>query len=92
MNTEEKFPNGIENYLETHFEIVQAITLEYMNPEPRGRVQEEHDERGHGGLYMLAEELTDKFEQQYRNVQWGEDLDWFDTLEVFIENELYGNA
>jgi len=92
MNTAEKFPNGIENYLETHFEIVQAITLEYMNEDPKGRVVEEHEAHGHGGLYMLAEELTDKFEQQYRNVKWGEDLDWFDTLEVFIKNELYVNA
>jgi hypothetical protein len=90
MNTNtEKCPNGIENYLETHFEIVQAITIEYMKDEPTGRVQEAHDANGHGGLYMLAEELTDKFEQQYKNVKWGEDLDWFDTLEIFIKKELY---
>jgi hypothetical protein len=78
----------LDCYLETHFEIVQAITIEWLNDEPVGKVKVIHDERGSGGLYELAKELTDKFEKLHENTEWGFELGYLETLEEFIENEL----
>jgi hypothetical protein len=41
---------------------------------------------GTGGLYELAEELTDKFEIQNAGVEW--DGEYFDAIELFIKTEL----
>jgi creatinine amidohydrolase/Fe(II)-dependent formamide hydrolase-like protein len=78
----------LEEYLETHYEIVQAITVEYMKDKSQGRVREVHDENGHGGLYQLAKELTDKFQATYKDIVWGMELEWFDTIEEFLKEEL----
>jgi len=80
-------PNGIESWVETHYEIVQAITIEWMKDEPIGVVKDRHEAQGHGGLYELAEELTDKFELQNED-NW--DGDFFDEIEIFIQQNLYG--
>lgn len=77
---------GFESYLETHYEMVQAITMEHIKDEPQGVVKERHDAQGHGGLYELAEELTWKFERQNEIAQW--DGDFFETIEQFVEHEL----
>lgn len=78
----------LDCYLETHFEIVQAITIEWLKDEPQGKVKERHEECGHGGLYELAKELTDKFEKLHENTEWDFTIGYFETLEEFIENEL----
>jgi hypothetical protein len=77
---------GFESYLETHYEMVQAITIEHIKDEPQGVVRERHDEQGHGGLYELAEELTDKFEKENELTQW--DGDFFETIEQFTKHNL----
>ena len=78
----------LDNYLETHFEIVQAITIEWLKGNPQGKVKEKQEESGHGGLYELAKDLTDKFEKLHENTEWGFELGYFETLEEFIKNEL----
>jgi len=35
-------PNGIESWVETHYEIVQAITIEWMKDETAERMEELH--------------------------------------------------
>jgi len=82
---EKKFPNGFSAWQETHFEIVQAITIEHMKDDPSGIVAERHAEQGYGGLYELAEELTDEFETRYANFEW--DGNFFDVIEDFIKEK-----
>jgi hypothetical protein len=85
------FPNGFTSWMETHHEIVKVInqienSYSYDNT---NIVVKTHEEKGLGGIYELAEELTDKFEKENKGVVWGEEIEFFDTLETFIENELY---
>jgi hypothetical protein len=78
----------LDAYLETHFEIVQAITIEWLKDEPKGKVKEKQEESGHGGLYELAKDLTDKFETLHENTEWGMELGYLETLENFLDEEL----
>jgi hypothetical protein len=81
-----KFPNGFSSWQETHYEVVQAITLIAQKDEPYGIVQERREAQGHGGLYELAEELTDEFERTYTQHFWhGE---FFDTIEEWLNEKL----
>ena len=81
------FPNGIPCYLETHFEISGAIAREFAKDTPTAVVADRHAAQGHGGLYELAEELTDKFESEHANVIW--DGEYFDEIEKFLAENLY---
>ena len=87
---DKKFPNGFASWQETHYEVVQAMTKEWMKDQPRGLVKERHDMQGHGGLYELAEELTDEFENLNKGREWhGE---FFDEIEVFLDSKLFTNS
>lgn len=74
---------GLPSYLETYFEIVDQIcidkdsenTLAYNIAETKGR----------GGLYDLAEELTNEFEEIYHQYEF--DGDFLDKIEEFIANK-----
>jgi hypothetical protein len=79
-------PNGFESWHETHFEIVAAIAIEHQKSEPQGVVRERHDAQGHGGLYELAKELTDEFEQLNKGRTW--DGEFFDEIEDFLNKKL----
>lgn len=65
-----EFPNGFASWQETHYEIVSAIEYEQRKDNPQGVVLERHESQGHGGLYELAEELTDEFENKYNSEHW----------------------
>lgn len=82
------FPNGFTSWHETHFEIVEAITVILLQKEPHGIVEQRQAEQGRGGLYELAQELTDEFENRHIKSDWHE-LDWYDTIEAFIKEKLY---
>ena len=80
---EDKFPNGLSNWIETHHEIVSAIAL---NPEDaHNKVNDIEATKGTGGLYEFAEALTDKFEQEHKGVEW--DGEWFNAIDEFLTNE-----
>ena len=81
------FPNGFGCWQETHYEIVQRITIEMHRPVPRGVANQRHEQQGHGGLYELAEELTDKFE--FLNKDKEGDGDFFDMIDEFCNKELH---
>ena len=85
--TQKNFPNGFTSWCETHFEICANIGIALANSSPflPDRLEKVHQEKGHGGMYELAEELTDKFEEKYKDREW--DGDFFDTIEEFIEEE-----
>ena len=80
------FPNGFDNWQETHFEIVTEINLQIIENRPCKRIYETLENVGHGGLYELAKELTDKFEEKHKGVEW--DGDWFETVQDFLSGEL----
>jgi hypothetical protein len=84
------FPNGFDSWMETHYEIVQAITLKLSDEdmEEDSALYERLEEQGTGGMYELSEELTDAFEEEYEGAEWGEKLDYYDTLENFLNLKL----
>jgi hypothetical protein len=82
-----EFPNGFTSWQETHFEVVQRITQEHLKDEPQGIVKERHEAQGHGGLYELAEELTDEFENLNENRDWNGEF--FDEIDEFLQEKLF---
>ena len=90
MSEKTKFPNGFDCWHETHFEIVQAITIEWIKDEITGVVAQRQEEQGHSGLYELALELTNKFEEANKGVEWGVDdnTQYFDAIELFVNENL----
>lgn len=85
--SEKNFPNGFVTWQETHFSVVKAITAEYLKDSPQGVVRERHYAQGYGGLYELAEELTDEFEKLNEGREW--DGDFFDEIEAFVHDKLF---
>jgi hypothetical protein len=82
---ENQFPNGIEDYLETHFEISNAIQSQLDN---EGSIAYKIAEQGGiGSIYELAKKLTDEFTQKYSDEYW-EANDFFDTLEEFLKDKV----
>lgn len=84
------FPNGFDAWHETHFDIVQAITLQLYDEdlEEDSVVYLLLEEEGTGGMYRLAEELTDAFELEYEGAIWGADFDYNETIENFLNTRL----
>lgn len=83
----EKFPNGITSYLETYYEIVSGITESINLGDLSKRVTLVQGIEGRGGLYELAEKLTNAFELLYKDKEWNGD--YFDTIDEFLNKELY---
>lgn len=86
MTTEKNFPNGFTSWAETHYEVVQAMCETFYARKRTGVVAETHNESGTGGLYELAEDLTDEFEKQYEGHEWAGD--YFDTIESWLNEKL----
>ena len=82
----ETFPNGFNSWQETHFEIVSEITRWADDINPPKVVKKTQEEMGRGGLYELANYLTDKFEKSVIGKEW--DGDFFDEIEKFLNYEL----
>lgn len=68
----------LESYLETHYDIVEYITREVDNYyEMTTKVSEVHQTQGMGGLYLLAKYWADEFTEKYKDILWGEDLEYY---------------
>lgn len=77
-----KIMSDMESWNETHYEMVQAIT-ENIDSDLVERTEEE---MGYGGLYELANDLTDEFQEMHKDKVWGENDDsFFEELEIFID-------
>lgn len=87
-----EFPNGFTSWMETHHEVVSEINsliwADTFDQDSDGIIEERFREQGIGGMYELAEELTDAFEKQFEGVVWGEELEYFDTIETFLYERL----
>lgn len=83
-----KFPNGFDNWQETHFLIVETIVNSmHLSGNKAHKV---HESSGTGGLFELAKELTNKFELLHKNKYW--DGEYFDEIDKFLNKELYENT
>ena len=85
-------PQDFEEYLEIHYDIVEAITFDTQYDNTCTLLGKTAAEKGTGGLYELAKELTDKFTAQYKDTVWGEELEYQDTMVEFLKINLYGNS
>lgn len=73
------------DYLETHY-VISAYIDKYQD-----LIQSLIDiqfDCGMGGLWMEAERLTNEFQSLYDGTAWGEELDWHDTLDQFLNEKL----
>jgi hypothetical protein len=84
------FPNGFESWQETHYEVVAAITTELISYDEYSNfnhqlIRTTLQEKGHGGLYELANDLTDEFELLNKDREW--DGEFFDEIERFLDEK-----
>ena len=80
------------SWIETHFEICVAIGAELAkHPNEMGDfVSAEQLEGGRSGVMQYAEDLTNEFEEQWRNHEWGIDNgpEWYEAIEEFLHTRL----
>ena len=85
------FPNGFDSWQETHFEVVMGIA-DTLVPDLANAIEENsvaykrQEEQGTGGLYELAEELTNEFETINQGKEW--DGEFRDELDKFLDLKL----
>lgn len=94
MSETKNFPKGFKSWQETHYEIVAAIQ-ECLAEKPDESVKSNwpaidanivwstDDKEGCRGLYVLAEQMTDQFETEFKDVDWQEG-DYLDEIYKFI--------
>ncbi len=73
-----------EFYLETYYEIVAGIeqSLHLSGSKPNIILEE----KGTGGLWELAKELTDEFQELHKDTVWNGEF--FDEIEKFLKKKL----
>lgn len=83
---------NLEEYLEVHYDIVE-FTSEHLTAwkgdDAWSIILKRYEERGRGGMYELSKEWTDIFMQDYENIEWGVDLEYYDTIEDFCQTKNY---
>lgn len=86
---------NLEDWAETHFEIVSRIL---DNEDNLLKVLESLDDlelgSGTGGLWTLAKKWTDEFEELTKDITWGEEnpstdeyYDYYTYLDDFVDKE-----
>jgi hypothetical protein len=75
------------SWIETHHEVVSTIAISLHLNEPDTLWMKRAEEQGTGGLYELAQELTDEFEKANETREW--DGDFFNEIEAFMEFKKY---
>lgn len=79
------FVNGFTSWIETHYEIVSFIERELRKNFPSGIIGDTQKSAGIGGIYKLAEEWTNEFEEMNSGREW--DGEYFDAIEEFMSNK-----
>jgi hypothetical protein len=74
---------NLEDYLETHFDIVTFINYQ-LDTHTDSQVYKVHEAQGVGGMYLLAKEWCDEFTEKYKDVIWGAELEYHDMLREFL--------
>ena len=82
------FPNGFDSWQKTHFEVVEVLV--YIRNLEEGKrpksFSEALDQSASNGLYKLALDLTNKYEEQTQGKERKRSL--FDEIEDFVWNEV----
>lgn len=74
------FPRGFDSWQETYFEItVHLMETMELKGQPANK---RFSAQGRGGLYEMAEEMTDAFEKSNLNSDW--DGEFFDTIAQWV--------
>lgn len=79
--------NGKRSWMETHHEVVAAITAIICYDTP-GQVTEDLEQHGSTVLYDIAEKLTDLFESRNLGRFW--DGDFIEEVEQWVQD--YNNG
>lgn len=87
---EDELPNGFDSWHEAHYDISAAIGEALMSDDTNKAI-EVREEIGSGGIYDFARELTKKFENDNKGVVWGDEKEYYDTMEEFITKEIFSN-
>jgi len=93
MSDTKVFPNGFRSWMETFYEVVEKITLhinfwsndEDLEPDD-DPVFEARKHNGTNGLYELAEEWADEFEELNKGREWVDEF--FDDIEDFVDKKI----
>lgn len=80
------FLNSFASWYETHHEVVNALTLAIRNERKSLLIEEYMEAEGFVGMYQLAKELTDEFENLNKDRQW--DGEFFDEIWAFMEKKI----
>jgi len=78
---------NLEDYLETHFEIASYIDRK-SNAIEDNNIAKIRYTGGQGALHILAKDWTDEFQEKYKDVVWGEELEYFDELDEFLNDKI----
>ena len=80
--TEQNAPNGVEDFLQVHFEI--AIYLaETSFKDDKSIASQIESVYGYGGLYDFAKQMTIMYENQHIGFVY--DADWHEELSKFFK-------
>lgn len=88
MEDSKVFVNGFSSWMETHFEIVSVIAVELSKDKETTSetIKKRYEAQGTGGMYELAEELTDEFEKLNEGRAW--DGEFYDEVYDFTKEKL----
>jgi len=83
MKKKKNFPNGFDSWLETFYEIVTTINERYETENPFAPLALEVSYKGGRGFRrLLAEAMTDEFENMNKGREW--DGGFFDEVDDFV--------
>lgn len=77
----------LTDFLETHYEVATFLN-QCLEHEENKVFTHIFQKEGRGGVWQLAKKLTEEFHEKYKNEIWGENLDWLDTLELFLTEKI----
>ena len=78
---------NLEEYLETYFEVATYIDRQANMDGEDCHISKIAYTGGQGALYDLAKEWTDIFMRDYEGVNWGEDLEYYEVMETFLNDK-----
>ena len=88
MQTAKDFPRGFMSWAETHAEICMVIGGKLESNQFTDKMKRTQEADGKCGHWDTAYKLTDKFETEYQEIEFGIDYDYFDCLNKFLDEQL----
>ena len=80
---------NLEDWAETHYEMSyrlehNAQMQDLDDDNDQSIIAKKWRECGTGGMMELAFEFTNEFQEKYRGVEWGEEMDFQTKIEEFL--------